>query len=592
MLLRRADTKPGNNKLSPAILAREWFRQVQLRDCFSMIARRAYPSLAALKPQLLIFFASALLLALGMDRKLGVYDEGVILTAAMRVAAGEITHSDFYTNYGPAQFYVIATLFKLFGQYALVERAYDVLVRAMIVAVCFGLTATCTRKYIAVAVAVICGLWLFSIPFYGYPIFPVVLLSLVSAALVLPVLAGHFSPWRLVAAGATVGLAALFRYDAGFFVFVALGAVLTLSSVLRSGNVGHAPDEAKTIVLRYVLGTSIVFLPVAICYLAVAPITPFIHDILSYPIHYYARTRSLPFPGVLETIRSIDILAVYLPILICCATVYSVFLSRVDINRRRCTPSDDSVGEQLKDWLLIMFALLTSMLYLKGLVRVSVVHMLASLIPSLVLLAVLLDRAWYQGYLARIVIAVLCGLSLISAVYASITTARSRVRDGSTVLAQSSIAVASPRVALWALCGGGLPRIQCLLLDSDRAKATRFVIANTRADERIFVGLTRHDKIFANDNMIYFAAGRLPATRWHQFDPGLQTRADVQRQIIAELQARNVRCVVLESEWDDANEPNDSARSSGIHMLDEYIRQNYQPVQSYGKVSVLFRASQ
>jgi hypothetical protein len=297
----------------------------------------------------------------------------------------------------------------------------------------------------------------------------------------------------------------------------------------------------------------------------------------------------LPFPGPRRIYWSIDNLAVYLPILNCCATAYSIFLSRFDIHRRSRASSDYCSAEQLKDWLLIMLALLTAALYLKGLVRVSVVQMLASLIPSLVLVGVLLDRAWYQGYPARIVISVLCGLSLISPVYASIKTARSR---GSTVLAQSSIAVASPRVAFWALCGGGLPRIRCLVLDTDRAKATRFVIANTGADERIFVGLTRHDKIFVNDNMMYFASGRLPATRWHQFDPGLQTRADVQRQIIAELQARNVRCVVLESEWDDVNEPNDSARSSGIHMLDEYIRQNYQTVQSYGKVSVLFRASQ
>jgi hypothetical protein len=556
-----------------------------------MIAGRADSRLTVLTHQLLFFFASALLLALGMDRELGVYDEGAILTGAMRVVAGEVPHSDFYANYGPGQFYLIATLFKLFGQYALVERAYDVLVRAMIVAVCYGLTATCTRKYIALATAVICGLWLFSIPFYGYPIFPVVLLSLVSAALVLPVLAGHFSSWRLVAAGAMVGLAALFRYDVGFLVFVAVAAALTLSSVLRSSDVGHALDEAKTILLRYVLGTSIVFLPVAICYLSVAPITRFIHDIFSFPIHYYARMRSLPFPGVRETIRSIDDSAVYLPILICGATVYSLFLSGTGMPGRSRTPSDYSVAEQRKDWLLIMFALLTAVLYLKGLVRVSVVHMLVSLIPSLVLLALLLERAWYQGYVARIVIGTLCALSVISALYASIATAKSRLGEGSTVLAQVRSAVASPHLAGNTWCGtpNELPRIRCLLLDSNRAEATRFLIGNTRADERIFVGLTRHDKIFVNDNMMYFAAGRLPATRWHQFDPGLQTRADVQSEMIAELQARSVRYVVLESEWDDKAEPNDSAKSSGIHMLDEFIRQHYQPVRTYGKVSVFFR---
>ena len=161
------------------------------------------------------------------------------------------------------------------------------------------------------------------------------------------------------------------------------------------------------------------------------------------------------------------------------------------------------------------------------------------------------------------------------------------------MLGQMRSGVFSPSVLGNSLCAtpSGIPRIQCLSLDADRAEATRFVIANTRADERIFVGLTRHDKILINDTAMYFAAGRLPATRWHQFDPGLQTRADIQSEIIAELQAGRVRYVVLESHWDEKVEPNDSARSSDIHILDDYIRAFYQPVKTYGKVSVLVRAS-
>ncbi len=559
-----------------------------------MIADRADSSLAGQKHQLRIFVASILLLALGMDLRPSVYDEGVILVGAMRVAAGEVPHSDFYTNYGPAQFYVIAALFKLFGQYAVVERAYDLLVRAMIVTVCYRLTGTCARPPIALVTAVTCGLWLFSIPFYGYPILPVVLLALISAALVLPVLAGRFSRWRVLAGGAAVGLSALFRYDVGFLIFVALGTVLTVSSVVRYDNSAHAPDQPVNKLMWYVLGVSMVFLPVAVCYLEVAPITAFVHDIVSYPVHYYALMRSLPFPGVLQIFSSIENLAVYWPIIICCAAAYSLFLSRFDIHRRNRPYSESGGTEPLRDWLLIMLVILTAMLYLKGLVRVSVVHMLASIVPSLVLLAVLLERAWYQGYVARIVIGMLCILCLISVLDASNTAGRSRIRAGSTMLAQVRVKSAFENVAGDSLCGtpSGLPRIQCLLLDVDRADAARFVIANTKSGERIFVGLTRHDKIFVNDNMMYFATGRLPATRWNQFDPGLQTRADVQSEIIAELQERSVRFVILESHWDFVVEPNDSARSSGVHMLDDFIRQHYQPVRTYGNVSVLIRAFQ
>src|SRR5258708_12841576 len=88
-------------------------------------------------------------MALGMDRNLAVYDEGLILTGAMRVAAGDIPHRDFYANYGPGQFYAIAGLFKLFGEYAIAERAYDTLVRAGIVAMCYGLAAGVAARGIA-----------------------------------------------------------------------------------------------------------------------------------------------------------------------------------------------------------------------------------------------------------------------------------------------------------------------------------------------------------------------------------------------------------------------------------------------------------
>jgi hypothetical protein len=549
------------------------------------------PRLAKLKDQLLVFAGAALLLALGMDRELSVYDEAIVLTGAMRVVAGEIPHSDFYANYGPAQFYVLAAMFKVFGQYALVERAYDVLVRATIVTVCYRLTATFTRKEIALVVALMIALWLYSITFYGYPIFPVLLLSLVSTALILPVLAGYFSVWRVVATGATVGLVALFRYDVGFGVFIALGALLATSAVIRSDNIGNSRHKIISDLRLYLLGTSIVFLPVAVCYMVVAPIDRFIHDIISYPLHYYSRMRSLPFPGVTEIVGSIDNLAVYLPILICFAAVYSILIARADIQKRSQASSESDAGERCKDWLLITLAVLTGVLYLKGLVRVSIGHIVASLISSLVLLALIFVRALDQGHLARAVAGALSVMCLITSIYESYEAMQERARKGSSLFTQvaAKLISRSPDSNFSCAMPRGLPRIQCLLLDSDRAEAARFVISNTRPDERIFVGLTRHDKTFANDNLIYFAAGRMPATRWHHFDPGLQTRADVQSEMIAELESFNVRYVILESTWDDTAEPNDSAKSSGVHLLDQYIGMNFQLVQRYGQVFVLSR---
>ena len=68
---------------------------------------RRYTSGRALTELVLVFLCSFLILFFGMSRHPIVYDEGLILTAAMWVAAGQLPHRDFYANYGPAQFYLI-----------------------------------------------------------------------------------------------------------------------------------------------------------------------------------------------------------------------------------------------------------------------------------------------------------------------------------------------------------------------------------------------------------------------------------------------------------------------------------------------------
>ena len=59
--------------------------------------------------------------------------------------------------------------------------------------------------------------------------------------------------------------------------------------------------------------------------------------------------------------------------------------------------------------------------------------------------------------------------------------------------------------------------------------------------------------------------------------------------MIGELQTRRPRYVVLSSEWDNAEEPNESARSSGVTVLDQYIRTNYRAVATFGPISILER---
>jgi hypothetical protein len=59
--------------------------------------------------------------------------------------------------------------------------------------------------------------------------------------------------------------------------------------------------------------------------------------------------------------------------------------------------------------------------------------------------------------------------------------------------------------------------------------------------------------------------------------------------MVSELESKRPRFVVLGSDWDNVNEPNDSALSSGVVALDVYIRDKYVLATSFGSVSVLER---
>lgn len=126
-------------------------------------------------------------------------------------------------------------------------------------------------------------------------------------------------------------------------------------------------------------------------------------------------------------------------------------------------------------------------------------------------------------------------------------------------------------------------------MEPDRYNTACFIAAHARPGEPVFVGAGRHDKLFVNDMALYFASARRPGTRWYHFDPGLQTRADIQLQIIGDLDRNGVRWVVQDSSADHVMEPNASSVSSGVFLLDRYLRQAFTPVAQFGPYTIGLR---
>jgi hypothetical protein len=517
---------------------------------------------AILYPALFIF---AFLVAFAaMHRAGSVYDEGLILTGAMRVANGEIPHRDFHANYGPAQFYVLALLFKLFGPSAMAERLWDFAIRAGIATLGFVAVRACCRPAAAVAAYIACLIWFGVFGSPGFPLFPAVLFTLAATMLVASNEGQDLHRTRIVTAGVCIGLTALFRYDVGGLAGAALMALLMVAAARRGNPFWRTPSSPPWL---FAAGALAVFGPVALAYLlAGGPISAFIHDVF-YASTYYPQMRRLPFPSLDALWKAPTASMVYFPP---AAIVVAFALAASDRSER-------SLG-----WILSSFAALGVALYLKGWVRISVIHASGAIIVALILLPMLWKRA--NGAPMRRAFVIMCtALAVVPTVFAL----------------KATLATAAgnlPFVAGFFLRGAAgcdaplqLRRVACVHIGEARTAAIKFVVEHVPEGERLFAGTTRHDKIFVNDNLIYFAAGRLPATHWHHYDPGLQTRADIQLQMVAELERQAVRTIVLSSEWDTIMEPNASALSSGVTILDDYIRMHYEKVEQYGPISILAR---
>jgi len=129
--------------------------------------------------------------------------------------------------------------------------------------------------------------------------------------------------------------------------------------------------------------------------------------------------------------------------------------------------------------------------------------------------------------------------------------------------------------------------MDCFEIKSADAETIRYVQQRTAPSDLVFVGLSRHDKIFINDVLLYFAMNRKPATRWYHYDPGLQTTEPIQRKMVRELQQAKPKLIVIEDIWADWREPNESAIPSGVTVLDDYIKSAFEPVATFGANTIL-----
>ena len=542
-------------------------------------------------PHAAITFAGLFLLALlvqivAFKRSCGPYDEFLTLYGSDRILHGGVPYRDFWTMYGPAQFYVVAGFFKLFGVSALTGRIYDALIRAGIACACFFLARMLTTQRWAFAAYAAVILWLAGTyyPAYNFPVYPAMLASLVSCIFFARFLRGHSS--SLFLAGIFVSLATIFRHDSGFYIFLAETLMLAWIGYLTRDDKspwGWLAVLGKRALLFF-SGVAMIAAPVYAIVLLRAGFQNVFYDLFYVPAKIYPKVRSLPFLTA-DTLRdlhhplswdgrlAVESLIVFFPILAIVSTLLSLATSR----QSRIFPTT----WQRQTFSLLF--LLASLFFLKGLIRVAPVQLLQSILVCLTLLAILFGhRRQLSPPVTYCLYATALFLALCSAPMLSHILGFARLNLRNTLHAQADD-------SFYHLCHprAGLERARCLLVEPDDVAAIQAIEQRSTPDQPIYVGDGRHDRIFWNDVRLYFLSGRGSVTRWYDLHPGVQTTLPIQNQIIDSLRQAKPPVVVINTKWDETIEPNQSQYSSGVTVLDDYIHTHYAPQAVYGKVTIL-----
>jgi hypothetical protein len=202
-------------------------------------------------------------------------------------------------------------------------------------------------------------------------------------------------------------------------------------------------------------------------------------------------------------------------------------------------------------------------------IRADLIHLVQLLIVSFVLCVGLVGlawRAWKPAGIATLLVVLVCLAPFIQ-----------QTLEERQQLFKRGIWDATPSTNHQIPAAWGMP------VDPDQAAAVRYIQRALPEDGLLFVGVSRHDRIFVNDALFYFLAQRKSATRYNELHPGVATTQVVQEEIVADLERMQVPLVVIDSMFEDVIEPNGSGKSSGVQILDIYLARAYQPGATFGR---------
>ena len=502
-----------------------------------------------------------------------LYDEGLVLTSAERIRAGELPYRDFWTMYGPGYFYALAGFFSLVNPTILAARLFDTALRFLLTLEVYLLARALTSRWVALLPYAAVTFWLATIRFYSYPAFPATGALLLTALLFTRYLRDERGRW-LFLSGMALGLTALLRLDFGGYGAFGFSLALVIIELRRPCVPGAATLTRLMRVLKadvlMATGALLVALPLYAYLILAAGGATVYYDLIVFPATVFRNVRHLPVPpllpdfGQLTSAQWHDWLRLYLPLAI---YVLASLVALRWLSVRSISSSDQRFAS---GGLFIALTGTGVGLAVKATSRYHELHALPMTIGAIILATALLYRIPRKLWQNVPFVIGFVGLLLFSLSDPYVTHFQTLASHGPT----------SPTV-----CYSQLARAGCVSISQEQEQVAQYLQMYTQPDEYVFIGNSQHDLIFINDLLLYFLADRRSPTKYTELHPGLATTLPVQQTIARDLAEKDVQWVVMMQSW-PSNEPNASSISSGVTFLDDYIRQHYQPETTFGSYQV------
>lgn len=501
---------------------------------------------------------------------------GKALVGAEIVLAGGVPYRDFWTMYAPGHFYLLATLFWIFGRQLLVATVATSVVCAITAALAHRLLLELSgRQWFAVGGVAVVAAAFFDSGYHrwfgSYP--PALLLITLSLNLLLAYLRRPRAS-LLVIAGLVTGTAAVFKHDIGIYTAVAIGAGLLVHGALR-GRSAVLPAIGW-----FGLGVAGPALLVAGAFALLAG-PDMLQDLIVFPATDFRHSRSEYFPPLLP----VDVyspvpgrfalnLAYYLAFLLPTLAIVSVAVQGVGraLGRRAAEASLATV-------LTVAFAFHWTAAHVQINTHIISLSWYGVCAVALVLPTVAGPRGGRRSrWVAGVTVLLLLGWT------SSIALRRAYMLRDRRGAEQATLE---------------LPKVSGTVVGAEQAAALtalwRYVQDRVPPGEPIFVGNHRHDMVVISDTLLYFVLDRPSATRYPELHPAINDTASVQREMIRDLRDGQTEVLVLKDIFGDESLEELKKRMRkhvpevGATDLDRYIRENYVEKRRFGRYAVWVR---